>query len=233
MPFYFNLKEILFFQLKKCPESCMPKLLVPPGSNVYPGNLRTSQNLPQTPHKCTVHSHQLLSIHPICFVENDPNLIVPARERLYSPPELVTDIKLVSIKQQQDNINPGCKPLQNLNKVIAPEDSRVVTVSSVLILPVIVLLLSRQDTRGVNQGDLRQQLVLLTCALESVEKTVPKPDKSCNGGTIFNIFCKEYLASGLNGSLGSTTRALPGMQLGGSSASPSDPMITWNLTHRI
>ena len=109
----------------------------------------------------------------------------------------------------------------------------VVISYSMLILPVIILLLPRQDTRCVNQDDLRQQLVLLTSALESVEKTVSKPDRNVARGNVFKTFCKEYLASGLNGSLGSTTRALPGMQLGGSSASPSEPMITWNLTDMI
>ena len=59
--------------------------------------------------------------HPISLVEDDPDLLVPPGEGLDGSPQLVTDVQLVGIKQQQDQVHSLSEPGQHLYKVVSSE----------------------------------------------------------------------------------------------------------------
>ena len=44
------------------------------------------------------------------LVQDNPDLVIMTSESLNTPPELVTDVQLVGVKQQQYSVNPLRKP---------------------------------------------------------------------------------------------------------------------------
>ena len=98
-------------------------------SNIYPTNLA------KTPHKRSVDSHQLLSVHPVRLVQNYPDLVVESArnidlnvptprspsERFDSPAQLVADVKLVRVEEEDDEVDARGKPLEHLHVVVASD----------------------------------------------------------------------------------------------------------------
>lgn len=90
----------------------------PEGANVDPDNLRSVDYLSQGPHEGTVYSHQLLSLYLVSLVENNSHLVLMVLQGLDDLREFIRDVQLVRIKQENDAVNPLCKPLQYSSKII-------------------------------------------------------------------------------------------------------------------
>ena len=87
----------------------------------------------------------------ISFIEHNPNLVIMTLQSLNTPPELITNVKLVGIKQEEYSVRSLSKPLQNSNKIISSICS---------------LFLPTQDARSVNYGDSFQYCRVVVGALE-------------------------------------------------------------------
>ncbi len=68
-------EQILFFCLEQLPIDVEPERLVPEGSDVDPSDLWGCQHLAQWPHESAVHTHQLLMVDSVGFVENNPEIL--------------------------------------------------------------------------------------------------------------------------------------------------------------
>ena len=72
------------------------------------------------------------------LVENDANLVVVAAKGLDGTTKLVRYVQFVGIKQENDPIDSFCKPFEDTSKIVTAVDA---------------LLLTRQDSRSVNDRD--------------------------------------------------------------------------------
>lgn len=91
----------------------------PEGANIDPQHLWSVDHLSQGPHECTVDPHQLLCVHLVSLIKHHSNLVILAPERLYSLWKLIRYIQLMSIKEEDDAVDPLCKPLEDLAEVVA------------------------------------------------------------------------------------------------------------------
>merc|ERR1712013_735661 len=103
--------------------------------------------------------YSLPPIWTVCFVQDYPDLVIVSSQSLNRPPELVTDVQLVSIKEQKNSVHSFSKPLQYSNKIIAS---------------VCPLLFSTENPRSVHDRDPLQHLRVCTRTLKPIEESIAK-----------------------------------------------------------
>lgn len=96
----------------------------PEGADVDPDDLGRVDDLSQGPHEGTVHPHQLLSLDLVGLVENNSHLVLVVLQGLDDLGEFIRDVQLVSIKEENDAVNPLGEPLQDSSKVITCKGGR-------------------------------------------------------------------------------------------------------------
>lgn len=96
----------------------------PEGADVDSDDLGSVDDLSQGPHEGTVHPHQLLSLYLVGLVENNSHLVLVVLQGLDDLREFIRDVQLVSIKEENDTVNPLCEPLQYSSEVITCKGGR-------------------------------------------------------------------------------------------------------------
>lgn len=61
----------------------------------------------------------LLSVNLVSLVQDDPDLVIVATQRHDHAFELITDVQLVRVEQQQNEVALGRKPLRHPREIVA------------------------------------------------------------------------------------------------------------------
>ena len=95
------------------------ELFVPEGSDIDPSDLWCTQDLPERPHECTIHPHQLLCVDHVGFVQDDANLMLVSFHEFYHSSKLVGNIKFVGVEEENDHVRTIGKPRNHSFEIIA------------------------------------------------------------------------------------------------------------------
>mmetsp|Transcript_32471 Transcript_32471/g.66377 ORF Transcript_32471/g.66377 Transcript_32471/m.66377 type:complete len:246 (-) Transcript_32471:688-1425(-) len=138
----------------------------PEGSHVDAAHLRCHHHLPQVPHQCTVHPHQVLRAHPISLVQHHPDLVGMGLHQFDHPLQLVRYVQLVCVEHDHNEVGPFREP---------PHDGLVV------VIPPYGLLLTTQNPGGVHQCDVPQYWGVHLHPLEAAEEVVAIGTEAAEG----------------------------------------------------
>lgn len=75
-------EQVLLFSFKELPVVRNEERVGPEGANVDPDHLWGVHDLPQGPHEGPVHSHQLLGLNLVSFVQHYAHLVLMVLESL-------------------------------------------------------------------------------------------------------------------------------------------------------